>query len=131
MLLQVFYSIRSERQLCERLQYDLLFKWFVGLNILDPVFDHSTFSKNRERLLEHDVTSRFFEAVRSEARLASVVPAFPEKTNSEFCRSCQSASEVVTPGRRCVFTPASYPVVRTSGLTRSASAFSVTQDAIL
>jgi transposase len=68
MLLQVFYSIRSERQLCERLQYDLLFKWFVGLNILDPVFDHSTFSKNRDRLMEHDVSGRFFEAVRSEAR---------------------------------------------------------------
>jgi len=67
-LLQVFYSIRSERQLCERLQYDLLFKWFVGLNILDPVFDHSTFSKNRDRLMEHDVAGRFFEAVRSEAR---------------------------------------------------------------
>ena len=68
MLLQVFYSIRSERQLCERLQYDLLFKWFVGLNILDPVFDHSTFSKNRDRLMEHDVAGRFFEAIRSEAR---------------------------------------------------------------
>lgn len=68
MLLQAFYSIRSERQLCERLQYDLLFKWFVGLNILDPVFDHSTFSKNRDRLLEHDVAGHFFEAVRSEAR---------------------------------------------------------------
>jgi len=68
MLLQAFYSIRSERQLCERLQYDLLFKWFVGLNILDPVFDHSTFSKNRDRLLEHDVAGRFFEAIRSEAR---------------------------------------------------------------
>jgi transposase len=68
MLLQAFYSIRSERQLCERLQYDLLFKWFVGLNILDPVFDHSTFSKNRDRLLEHDVARHFFEAVRREAR---------------------------------------------------------------
>lgn len=68
MLLQAFYSIRSERQLCERLQYDLLFKWFVGLNILDPVFDHSTFSKNRDRLLEHDVAGAFFGAVRSEAR---------------------------------------------------------------
>lgn len=68
MLLQAFYSVRSERQLCERLQYDLLFKWFVGLNILDPVFDHSTFSKNRDRLLEHDVTRAFFEAVRAEAR---------------------------------------------------------------
>ena len=47
MLLQAFYSIRSERQLCERLRYDLLFKWFLGLNIADQVFDHSSFSKNR------------------------------------------------------------------------------------
>lgn len=68
MLLQAFYSIRSERQFCERLQYDLLFKWFLGLNIADPVFDHSTFSKNRDRLLEHDVAGAFFEAIRSEAR---------------------------------------------------------------
>lgn len=68
MLLMSFYSIRSERQLCERLQYDLLFKWFVGLNIAERVFDHSTFSKNRERLLNHDVTRQFFAAVRDEAR---------------------------------------------------------------
>lgn len=67
MLLMSFYSIRSERQLCERLQYDLLFKWFVGLNITDPVFDHSTFSKNRDRLLEHGVAAEFFAAVRDEA----------------------------------------------------------------
>lgn len=68
MLLMSFYSIRSERQLCERLQYDLLFKWFVGLNITDAVFDHSTFSKNRDRLLEHGVATEFFAAVRDEAR---------------------------------------------------------------
>jgi len=68
MLLMSFYSIRSERQLCERLQYDLLFKWFVGLNIGERVFDHSTFSKNRQRLLNHDVTRQFFAAVRDEAR---------------------------------------------------------------
>ena len=68
MLLQAFYSIRSERQLCERLHYDLLFKWFLGLNITDPVFDHSTFSKNRDRLLEHEVAARFFAAVKGEAQ---------------------------------------------------------------
>lgn len=68
MLLMSFYSIRSERQLCERLHYDLLFKWFVGLNITDEVFDHSTFSKNRDRLLEHGVATEFFAAVRDEAR---------------------------------------------------------------
>ena len=52
MLLQAFYGIRSERQLMERLEFDLLFRWFVGLGVDDPVWDHSTFSKNRDRLLE-------------------------------------------------------------------------------
>ena len=67
-LLMALYSIRSERQFCERLQYDLLFKWFLDLNIGDPAFDHSTFSKNRARLLEHEVAQRFFAAVVGEAR---------------------------------------------------------------
>jgi IS5 family transposase len=68
MLLMAFYSIRSERQLCERLRYDLLFKFFLGLNIAEEVFDHSTFSKNRQRLLEHDVSRKFFVAVRDAAQ---------------------------------------------------------------
>ncbi len=55
LLLQVFYSIRSERQLCEQLRYNLLFRWFVGLALDDPIWDHSTFSKNRDRLLAHRV----------------------------------------------------------------------------
>src|SRR3989304_4572940 len=66
-LLIALYSIRSERQFCERLEYDLLFKWFLDLNIEDPAFDASTFSKNKERLLEHDVARQFFVAVREEA----------------------------------------------------------------
>jgi len=49
------YTIRSERQFCERLQYDLLFKWFLDLNIMDPAFDPSTFSKNKTRLLDQEV----------------------------------------------------------------------------
>lgn len=67
-VLMALYSIRSERQFCERLQYDLLFKWFLDLNVEDPAFDHSTFAKNRDRLLEHDVARRFFEAVLNQAR---------------------------------------------------------------
>ena len=55
LLLQVFYSIRSERQLCEQLRYNLLFRWFVGLALDDPIWNHSTFSKNRDRLLAHQV----------------------------------------------------------------------------
>ena len=69
MLLQVFYSIRSERQLCEQLRYNLLFRWFVGLALDDAIWDHSTFSKNRDRLLEHQVVEGFFAEVM---RLANV-----------------------------------------------------------
>ena len=67
-LLIALYSVRSERQFCERLEYDLLFKWFLGQDINTPAFDASTFSKNRQRLLEHDVARQFFEAVLAEAR---------------------------------------------------------------
>jgi len=67
-LLIALYSVRSERQFCERLQYDLLFKWFLDLNIIDPAFDASTFSKNKERLLEHEVAREFLAVVLEEAR---------------------------------------------------------------
>jgi transposase len=67
-LLIALYSVRSERQFCERLQYDLLFKWFLDLNIIDPAFDASTFSKNKERLLEHEVAREFLGVVLEEAR---------------------------------------------------------------
>lgn len=62
-LLQAFYSVRSERQLMEQIDYNLLFRWFVGLGIDDPVWDHSTFSKNRDRLLDANVAAKFLEAV--------------------------------------------------------------------
>ncbi len=63
LLLQVFYSIRSERQLCEQLRYNLLYRWFVGVALDDPIWDHSTFSKNRDRLLAHQVVDGFFAEV--------------------------------------------------------------------
>jgi len=62
MLLQVLYSVRSERQLVEQIQYNLLFRWFVGLAIEDSVWDHSVFSKNRDRLIEHDAVTELFNA---------------------------------------------------------------------
>ena len=58
MLLQAFYSIRSERQLMERLEFDLLFRWFVGVGVDDTVWDHSVFSKNRDRLLEGEIAAQ-------------------------------------------------------------------------
>jgi len=67
-LLIALYSVRSERQFCERLQYDLLFKWFLNMSIIDPAFDPSVFSKNKERLLEHEVAREFLGAVLDEAR---------------------------------------------------------------
>jgi transposase len=67
-LLIALYSVRSERQFCERLEYDLLFKWFLDQDINTPAFDASTFSKNRKRLLDHDVAGQFFAAVLAEAR---------------------------------------------------------------
>jgi len=69
MLLQAFYSIRSERQLMERLEFDLLFRWFVGLGIDDPAWDHSTFSKNRDRLLDGAVAGRLLNAILSQPRV--------------------------------------------------------------
>ena len=67
MLLQVLYSVRSERQLVEQINYNLLFRWFVGLSIEDSVWNHSVFSKNRDRLLQQDVAQKFFEQVKTEA----------------------------------------------------------------
>ena len=69
MLLQAFYSVRSERQLMERIEFDLLFRWFVGLGVDDPVWDHSTFSKNRDRLLEGAVAARFLSAILAQPRV--------------------------------------------------------------
>ncbi len=69
MLLQAFYSVRSERQLMERLEFDLLFRWFVGLGIDDPVWDHSVFSKNRDRLLDGEIAAKFLTAVLAQPRI--------------------------------------------------------------
>jgi transposase len=73
MLLQAFYSLRSERQLMERLEYDLLFRWFVGLGVDDPAWDHSTFSKNRDRMLEGNVAARFLAAVLAQPRVKKLL----------------------------------------------------------
>lgn len=68
LLLQILFSIRSERQLMEQMDYNLLFRWFVGLDVDSTVWDASTFSQNRERLLKHDIGRAFFEEVLAVAR---------------------------------------------------------------
>ena len=66
-LLMALFSVRSERQFCERLEYDLLFKWFLDLNIMDQSFDHSVFAKNRRRLLDADVAREFLLQIVEQA----------------------------------------------------------------
>ncbi len=68
LLLQALYSVRSERMLMEQLDYNLLFRWFVGLNMDDAIWDVSVFTKNRERLLDGDIAEAFFQAVLRQAR---------------------------------------------------------------
>jgi transposase len=68
LLLQAFYSVRSERQMVEQLNYNLLFRWFVGLAMDDAVWNHAVFSKNRDRLLTSDVAQAFFAAVIQQAK---------------------------------------------------------------
>jgi transposase len=75
MLLQAFYSIRSERQLMERLEFDLLFRWFVGIGVDEAAWDHFVFSKNRDRLLEGDIAAKFLGAVLAQPRVKRLLSA--------------------------------------------------------
>jgi transposase len=74
-LLQLLYSIRSERQLVERLEFDMLFRWFVGLSIDERVFDASTFSKNRDRLLTHEIAQEFLSSLLGLAEVKGLLSA--------------------------------------------------------
>lgn len=75
LLLIALYSVRSERQFCERLRYDMLFRWFLDMNMVDEPFDASSFSRNRDRLLEHEVAHRFLQAVVARAKKARLMSA--------------------------------------------------------
>jgi transposase len=73
LLLQVLYTVRSERLLMEQLEYNLLFRWFVGLNMDEPVWVPTVFSKNRDRLLDGDIAEKFFHGVLKQAREADLL----------------------------------------------------------
>src|SRR5690242_4969619 len=73
LLLQAFYSIRSERLLMERIDFDLLFRWFVGLGVDDPVWDATTFTKNRDRLLDGEVAAKFLAALLSHDKVKGLL----------------------------------------------------------
>ena len=74
LLLQVFYSIRSERQLMEQLDYNLLFRWFVGLGMDEEIWVPTVFTKNRDRLLDHGTVREFFRSVLEQARSQKMPP---------------------------------------------------------
>jgi transposase len=101
-VLTALYSIRSERAFCERLNYDLLFKWFLDMRIDQPAFDASTFSRNRRRLLDAAVADEFFAAVvRQAGFIAPHVPdvSFARATNRTSPR-CPAASRSAS-ARKC------------------------------
>jgi transposase len=97
LLLQVLYTVRSERMLMEQLEYNLLFRWFVGLNMDEPVWDVTVFTKNRERLLKADVAKKFFQLVVEQARdlnLMSDEHFTVDGTLLEACASLKSFKKV-------------------------------------
>lgn len=97
LLLQLLYTVRSERQLMEQLDYNLLFRWFVGLNMDDAVWDPTVYTKNRQRLLEADVAKRFFQLVVEQAQsqdLMSDEHFTVDGTLLEACASLKSFKKV-------------------------------------
>ena len=72
-LLMALYTVRSERLFCEQLDYNILLRWFLDMNMEEPSFDHSTFSKNRERLIAHEVAKEFFLTIVAQARAAGLM----------------------------------------------------------
>lgn len=93
LLLQILFTLWSERQLMERLDYDLMFRWFVGLGIDDKVWNHSVFSKNRDRLMRHNVDELFFDAIKKQAyakKLMSREHFSVDGTLLEACASLKS-----------------------------------------
>lgn len=93
LLLQIFFTIRSERQLMERIDYDLLFRWFVGLSLDEVVWNHSVFSKNRDRLMAYDVDELLFDAIKKQGyakKLLSRDHFTVDGTLIEACASLKS-----------------------------------------
>jgi transposase len=131
LLLQILYTIRSERMLMEQLNYNLLFRWFVGLNMDDPVWDETVYTKNRDRLLRADVARKFFALVLDEAqgrKLISNEHFTVDGTLLEACASLKSFKKVDRDGGAPPDDPGN-PTVDFHGETRSNETHSSTTDA--
>lgn len=96
-LLMALYTVRSERAFCEELEYNLLYRWFLDMDLIEPGFDASTFSKNRERLLAHDVARIVFDAMVREADREHLISTEHFSVDGTIIAS---ASAVVIPPRR-------------------------------
>ena len=99
LLLQIFFTIRSERQLMERIDYDLLFRWFVGLSIDDMVWNHSVFSKNRDRLMAYDVDELLFEAIKQQAYAKKLLSRDHFTVDGTLIEACASLKSFKPKGR--------------------------------
>lgn len=89
-LLIALYTVRSERQFCEQLAYNLLFRWFLDMDMVEPTFDPTVFTKNRDRLLEHDVAGEFFRAVVEQARSAHLMSSDHFTVDGTLIEACAS-----------------------------------------
>jgi transposase len=90
MLLMALYSVRSERMFCEQLAYNLLFRWFLDMDMVEPAFDPTVFTKNRERLLDHDVAGEFFRSVVERAREAKLMSSEHFTVDGTLIEACAS-----------------------------------------
>lgn len=90
LLLQILFTIRSERQLMERIDYDLLFRWFVGLRMDDPVWNHSVFSKNRDRLLRFGIDELLFEAIKKQGYAKKLLSRDHFSVDGTLLEACAS-----------------------------------------
>ena len=110
-VLMAMYSIRSERAFCERLNYDLLFKWFLDMRIDQPAFDATTFTKNRQRLLDHEVADEFFAAVVRQARLRRYMSSYYFSVHGR-CSRTSPIRPSSPPGKRTPSPPCPRRTVR-------------------
>src|SRR5579862_4505047 len=90
MLLMALYTVRCERMLCEQLGYNLLFRWFLDMDMVEPAFDATVFTKNRQRLLDHDVAGQFFRAVVERARTAKLMSSEHFTVDGTLIEACAS-----------------------------------------
>jgi transposase len=109
-LLQLLYSIRSERQLVERLEFDLLFRWFVGLSLDEAVFDPSTFSKNRDRLLTHEIAHGFLSSLLGLPEVKGLLSAEHFSVDGTLLKAWASMKS---------FRPKACPRAKTRGMARA------------